>query len=109
MGRMRGVLASAAIMGALSAVPADGATVTIGSTLSSPATSNLSGCASGFDCVSLQTNAGTPVAVAPADGVITTWRIRAGSAGSPVTLRVLHPGAGGTYTAIRSSAQQTAA
>lgn len=109
MGILRGILATLTAVAAAAAVPAHAATVTIGSTLATPASANLPGCASGIDCVSFQTNAGTPVAVAPADGVITTWRIRAGSAGSPITLRVLRPGTGGAYTAVASSTPQTTA
>jgi uncharacterized repeat protein (TIGR01451 family) len=93
---------------AAAAAPAQAVqTVTVGSTLASAPTSNLPGCAAMIECVAFQTSAGVPVAVAPADGVVTSWRIRAGSAGSPVILRVLRPGAAGSYTAAGTGATQT--
>jgi uncharacterized repeat protein (TIGR01451 family) len=80
-------------------------TVTVGSTLSSPAAQNLTGCG-GVDCLVWQTNAGTPVAVAPEDGVVVSWRLI--SSGGPMTLRILHPNGDGTYTVVRSAATVTA-
>src|SRR3954452_5634085 len=90
----------------LVAAPAFGETATVGSTLATAGSTNLPSCASGFECVAFTTNNGVPVAVVPFDGVVTTWRVLAGSNASPVALRVLHPGAGGSFTAAGTSSTQ---
>jgi len=104
MGRSWGL--AIALVLAMSA-SAYGETATIGSTLATPGSANLPSCASGFECIAFTTNNGTPVAIVPFDGVVTSWRVYAGSNASPVTLRVLRPGASGSYTAVSSSGAQS--
>ncbi|MDX6665960.1 MAG: hypothetical protein QOG68_2166 [Solirubrobacteraceae bacterium] len=105
MGR---ILMLAALAGGLPATAQAATTpVTVGSSLASSPSTNFPGCAGTIECVFYQTNAATPVAVAPADGVVTSWKIKAGSSGSPVSLRVLHPGTGGSYTAAGTSTTET--
>src|SRR3954463_9012093 len=87
----------------LSSAPALAASTTVGSSLSLAGAVNLPTCPGGFDCVAFTTNNGAPVAVSPYDGVVTVWRVRAGSNASPVKLRILRPGAGGSYTAVGTS------
>lgn len=103
MGLRRGVATAALVLLAATA-PARGETATVGSTLATAGSMNL--CASGFECVVFTTNNGAAVAVAPFDGVVTTWRVRAGSATSPVKLRVLRPAGGGSFTAAGTSATE---
>ena len=100
MGLRRGV--AIAVLTLLPAAPALAEEATVGSSLGSAGSLNL--CASGFECIAFTTNNGAPVAVVPFDGVVTKWRVRAGSATSPVKLRVLRPAGGGTYTAAGTSA-----
>jgi hypothetical protein len=45
--------------------------------------------------------------VSPADGVVTRWRIKSGSAQNPVKLRILRPTGGGAFTAVGTSATGT--
>src|SRR3954453_13433781 len=99
MPRLRPTLIAAAIAAlALPAGAARAATVTIGSDLTNTG-GEVNLCGPGFKYVYYQTLAGTPVAVAPFDGTITAWRLKAGSATGAVRLRVLQPGPGGTVTA----------
>lgn len=97
---------AAAVVVALLALPAGAhaADVTIGSNLAGAANSNV--CSAGIACTYLQTSGGTPVAVSPVTGTVVRWRLKAGSLGGPVKLRVLRPG-GTTFTAVASSAVVT--
>jgi hypothetical protein len=86
----------------LVASAAGAADVTIGSNLAGDATSNI--CVA--SCTFIQTSGGTPVAVSPVDGIVVRWRLKAGSFGGTVTLRVLRP-SGTNFTAVASSVEQT--
>lgn len=96
-------LAFAAIFLALSprALAAD---VTIGSNLAGAANTNV--CGGGITCTYIQTSGGAPVAVSPVTGEVVRWRLKAGSLGGEVKLRVLRP-AGTEFTAVASSAVVT--
>ena len=74
----------------------DGA-VLIGSNLSAAPTNSI--CTAGVACTYIQTLGGVPLATAPFDGVITSWRVQSGSAGGDATLRVVHSHGGGRYMA----------
>src|SRR4051794_1439785 len=86
--------------------PAFAETATVGSALGTRGSDNLPSCASGFECVAFTTNNGAPVAVVPFDGVVTSWKVFAGSSTSPVALRVLRPAGGGSFTAVGTSATE---
>ena len=79
-------------------------TVTIGSPLSAPFIPGSVGTARTFT----QTALSEPGAIttAPADGVITTWRIL-GVSGGPFSLQVVHPVGAGQYTSPVSSGPST--
>jgi hypothetical protein len=86
--------------------------VTIGSNLTAGGTAT-NACATGIACTFTQVaplpagSAAPGGLTAPSDGVVTRWRIKSGSAGAPVSLRVLRPTGGGAFTAIGTSAQGT--
>ena len=98
--------ALAVVAVALLAQPAgaQAADVTIGSNLAGAANTNV--CSAGITCTYLQTSGGTPVAVSPVTGTVVRWRLKAGSLGGAVKLRVLRP-AGTSFTAVGSSAVVT--
>jgi hypothetical protein len=79
---MRGVLIVACTLAALTVAPAAHADVTIGSSLEATPDTSLVGPAT----------ASQLGVSAPSSGVITRWRVKAGSDSSPVRLRVLRPG-----------------
>jgi hypothetical protein len=83
---------------------ASAADVTIGSNLAGAATDNI--CSGGIPCTYVQTTNGTPVAVSPVAGQVVRWRLKAGSMGGEVKLRVLRR-SGTAYTAVASSATVT--
>src|SRR5918994_7149695 len=79
---MRGLVVVACAMVALAAAPAAHADMRIGSSLAAEPDAGLTGAVTA-----------SPVGISvPSPGVITRWRIRAGSDSSPVRLRVLRPG-----------------
>jgi hypothetical protein len=84
---------------------ASAADVTIGSNLAGAANTNI--CSTGIACTYIQTSGGTPVAASPVAGRIVRWRLKAGSLGGEVKLRVLRP-AGTGFTAVASSTTVTA-
>jgi hypothetical protein len=95
------------VIGALALAPATaGADITVGSSLAGAPTSNL--CAAGLNCTYFQTSGSTPVAVSPVYGRIVRWRLRAGSTGGQVVLRVLRPTAGGLLGAGSSTPETVA-
>jgi hypothetical protein len=102
--------------GALLAVPASGtAAVTIGSNLTNAgAATNIGACTS-LACSYTQVaplpagDVASGGLASPIDGVVTRWRIKSGSAGSPVKLRVMRPTGGGAFTGVESSATETTA
>lgn len=87
--------------------------MTIGSTLAGNGDDNLpSYCVSGGTCTG--TNLSLPAAntapgglTSPIDGVAVQWRVKSGSAGNPVSLRVLRPAGGADYTGAGTSTQGT--
>jgi hypothetical protein len=83
---------------------ASAADVTIGSDLAGAANANI--CAQGFSCTYVQTSGGAPVATSPVAGQVVRWRLKAGSTGGEVKLRVLRP-AGTGFTAVASSTTVT--
>ena len=100
---MRLALAAAAALLAM-ASPAS-AYVTIGSNLQATPNDNLPGYC-GTICTGMNFNLPSPAAgglTAPMDGVVVKWRVRSGSSGNPVALRVLHPNSGTTYTGAGKS------
>jgi hypothetical protein len=83
---------------------ASAADVTIGSNLAGAANMNI--CSQGISCTYVQTSSGTPVAVSPIAGQVVRWRLKAGSLGGEVKLRVLRP-TGTGYAALTSSTTVT--
>jgi hypothetical protein len=83
---------------------ASAADVTIGSNLAGAANTNI--CSTGIACTYVQTSGGIPVAPSPVAGQIVRWRLKAGSLGGEVKLRVLRP-AGAGFTAVASSTTVT--
>jgi hypothetical protein len=79
--------------------------VTIGSTTGDP-TGNL--CVSA-DCTFLPYSGVTPEMQVPLNGELTSFAVNSGSAGAPITLRVLRPASSGQFTAIASSLTETTA
>ena len=108
MSRLRRFLVPAAIGALLAGAGAAHGAVLIGSNLAAAATQSI--CTAGVACTYLQTLGGVPSATSPYDGVITSWRVKSGSAGGDATLRVIHSFAPGSYMArTASSATQTLA
>src|SRR6266540_2561175 len=101
---MRRILVATAAVAVLLAPAAEAADVTIGSDLAGPANTNI--CVEGISCTYVQTSGGAPVAISPVDGTVVRWRLKAGSTGGTVKLRVLRP-AGTSFTAVTSSVTQT--
>jgi hypothetical protein len=99
-------IAGAAVAAAFLLLPAgaSAADVTIGSGLAGAANTNI--CSQGISCTYVQTSGGTPVAVSPVTGQVVRWRLKAGSLGGEVKLRVLRP-AGTSFTAVASSTAVT--
>jgi hypothetical protein len=83
---------------------ASAADVTIGSNLAGAPNVNI--CSQGISCTYVQTSSGTPVAVSPVAGQVVRWRLKAGSLGGEVKLRVLRP-TGAGYAALTSSTTVT--
>ena len=79
---------------------AGAADVTIGSNLAGAANTNI--CSGGINCTYIQTSGGAPVAVSPVAGQIARWRLKAGSFGAEVRLRVLRP-VGNDFNAVSTS------
>jgi hypothetical protein len=101
MGRTKAVLTAGATLlsiGALAiASPAQGAPVTIGSNLGRAPTNSCSATCTAAN-VGLPTAQSAPGGLtSPVDGLITSWKVRAGSPGV-ASLRVLSPGLGLSYT-----------
>jgi hypothetical protein len=103
-----------AAVAVLLAAPASGmAVVTFGSNLSGGGSlTNFASC-SGVGCTYVQTAPLTAShtalggLTAPSDGVITRWRIKSGSAGGAVTLRILRRTGDATFTSVTHSGTQT--
>lgn len=91
-------------LGLVALVPMATASTTVGPDLPAPSTSNI--CGPGVDCTYIGGTPAAPGNRVSENGVITTWRMQSGSAGSVVTLRVLRPASGGLRV-IASSAPLT--
>jgi hypothetical protein len=82
--------------------------VTIGSNLTASGT-ETSACGSSQACTYAQVaplpsgDTATGGLTSPIDGVVTRWRIKSGSAGNPVSLRILRPTGAGAFTAVGTS------
>jgi hypothetical protein len=98
------ILIATALVAGLLAPAGEAADITIGSNLAGSANTNI--CSASISCTYVQTSGGAPVAVSPVDGTVVRWRLKAGSTGGTVTLRVLRP-AGAGFTALASSVAQT--
>lgn len=98
-------IAGAALAAGFLLLPAGAAAdVTIGSNLAGAANTNI--CAQGISCTYVQTSGGAPVAVSPVAGQVVRWRLKAGSVGGDVKLRVLRP-SGTSFSAVASSTTVT--
>jgi hypothetical protein len=87
-----------------------GAAVTIGSNLNSSGA--VSQCGAGVSCTFLLStlpaaNSAPGGIRSPIDGVVVRWRIKSGSSGNAVNLRVLRPAEGTTWTGAGTSATGT--
>jgi hypothetical protein len=107
--RVRHLALPVALFGlALAPAGAEGA-VTIGSNLNGTGADNLPGyCPGGGTCTG--TNLSLPAAstaanglTSPMNGVVVRWRVKSGSGGNPVSLRVLRPAGGASYTGAGTS------
>ena len=106
-------LAIAIAATAFMAPSASQAAVTVGSNLAGAGADNLPGyCPAGGTCTG--TNLSLPASSAaadgltsPIDGVVVRFAVKSGSAGNPVTLRVLRPAGGASYTAVATGATGT--
>lgn len=103
----------AALAAALALPAASPAAVTVGSNLAGTGTDNLGGYCPGAG-VCTGTNLSLPAAstaanglTSPIDGVVVRWRVKSGSAGNAVALRVLRQGAGTTFTGAGTSTPGT--
>lgn len=105
----RRLLAALPVAAALTAPAAASATdVTVGSPLTAVVETNTppGTCPTNTDCILFSAGVSGPSAVAPTDGTVDQWRVRAGSAGSPVRLRILRPNGVGGFTAAGTSTTQ---
>ncbi len=109
--RRRGAFRAAATLVAalgLLAVPAgSSAATTIGSDLAPDATANIPEC--GGLCTYGQISLANQVPgglVSPTDGVVVRWRLKAGSVGGTVSLRVLRQSGAGSYQGVGRSAPE---
>jgi hypothetical protein len=107
MARRGIMLLALAATAALCAASSAGASVTIGSNLTTPATVNTN--CNGATCTTanLTLNASNQAPgglTSPVNGVVTTWRASAGGSATDLSLRVLRPVAGLTYTGAGTSA-----
>ena len=80
------------------------ADTTLGSSLADPNEGASFGGSAGI--TAYQVAAGGETLTAPADGTITSWSVRSSDVGAEYELRIIRPGAGGTFTAAGTSAPQ---
>ncbi|MDX6671988.1 MAG: hypothetical protein QOI91_2351 [Solirubrobacteraceae bacterium] len=111
---MRFPLALAAVLAALALPAAASGAVTIGSNLAASGTLDNLGsyCPGSGNCTG--TNQSLPPGstaanglTSPINGVVVKWRVKSGSSGNPVALRVLRFTTGTTYRAVRTSTPGT--
>lgn len=114
--RRRPVISAALAIGVSLALVPSAMGVTIGSNLASSPTTNTPGCGNaGLPCTAMTFDA-PPALVAsgglrsPIDGVVTSWTFKSGStpAGPSVSLRVLRPVSGFSFTGAGTSTPQAA-
>lgn len=91
----RVLVASGALTAMLAGASVSNGAALIGSNLSADATNNI--CTAGVACTYMQTRGGVPSATAPFSGVLTSWRVKSGSGGAVVALRVIHSFGDGKY------------
>lgn len=103
IGRLVALLVTAGAFGLLAAPAAEAETVTIGSPLEGMTAGSV---AHVFTLVNGLLPEPRAMVASPIDGTVVRWRITQ-SSGGPFRLRVLRPGAGGTYTAVGTSAPMT--
>src|SRR4051794_21677076 len=98
------------VLAAALAAPASSlGAVTIGSSLSTSPNDNLP-CMSSAVCTATNLSSTTPAVnglTSPINGVVVKWSTKSGSAGNPVTFRVLRPGAGASYTGVATGTTGT--
>jgi len=71
---------------------------------------NINACSPPCTFIQFSNNGATAAYTSPINGVITSWQLASGSAGNPVRLRVLRPGAAaGTFSGAGTGAAQTTA
>jgi hypothetical protein len=99
-------LALAGVLAALGPAAAARAATTVGSDLSQQASATA--CATTCTAFTVLHTTGAPVAVAPSDGVVVRWRVKAGQSAPGVALRTLRPSAAGSYVSTGSSDPKTA-
>jgi hypothetical protein len=99
-------LALAGVLAALGPAAAARAATTVGSDLSQPASTTA--CATTCTAFTVLHTTGAPVAVAPSDGVVVRWRVKAGQSAPGVALRTLRPSGAGSYVSTGSSDPETA-
>ena len=97
-------LVLACLVTALAPAAAHAAT-TVGSDLSKPA--SLAACVTSCTAFSTFTSSGAPVAVAPANGVIVRWRVKAGAPVDGVALRTIRAADNGSYAGVDASTDQS--
>jgi hypothetical protein len=98
---MRSRLALATVLAVLGPAAAGQAATTVGSDLSGQAQFGI--CGTPCTYFTGDASTGAPVAVAPTDGVIVRWRVKAGSAADGLALRMLRASGAGTYTGVAAS------
>jgi hypothetical protein len=101
IGAAGALLAPAASFGAVTI----GSNLTAGGTLTNACTSQACSFAQVAPLPAADTAPGG--LTSPSDGVVTRWRIKSGSAGGAVQLRVLRPTGGGAFTAVGTSGTET--
>lgn len=89
------------MVGLLLATAPASADTTLGSTLEDSADTSFFG-----EFTSYQERAPGEMLSAPTDGTIISWSVRSGDGGARYALRILHPSAGGTFTAAGTSPPQ---
>jgi hypothetical protein len=107
MARREVTLLTLAAVAMLCSASSAGASVTIGSNLTTPATLNTNCDGATCTTANLTLNAANQAPgglTSPVNGVVTTWRASAGGSATDLSLRVLRPVAGLTYTGAGTSA-----
>jgi hypothetical protein len=102
---MRLRLALATVLAALGPAAAAQAATTVGSDLTRPAT--ITPCVTSCTMFGGDNTTTAPSAVAPFDGVIVRWRVKAGSPVAGVALRTLRSAGTGSYVGVASGDEES--